>query len=478
MTNNANNPIKIIQYIANNVKRLKAVRIRPDQGKNIIVLSGKNRQGKSSVIESIWWALSGKDVIPSQPIRKGEKEAIVALDMGEFTVERRFTESGNSYLEVKNKDGFKASSPQAFLSARIGSFAQNPLEFIRLSPADQVKALQSMIDIKLDVEELGRISGLPTKGIRTDDPIMVLDSAYKHIFEERTKVNNEVKRLEGATKTAKAQIPPERENTLAVSVSELFEKRKALETQAEANSAQHKILTDLGTVHVERMDEMATLESRIEETKKLLEELESNRKTLTLRIDASTAAYEQQTEVVAALIDPSFEEVDTEIAAADETNRIAESVRQFRERSAELETEKNKANDLTVKLTAIKDYKGRLILEAGLPVEGLGLDAGEVTYNGVPLSQASTAEQIETSCAICAASHPEIRVLTIDIGFSELDSESKAVLSAWAEKMNTQIWVTKVTDEASEGGFWIEDGELKAIDGNPVQAEAEMEVAQ
>lgn len=480
-TESLHEPLRIVSFSAKNTKRLKAITIRPDPDQNIVILSGKNRQGKSSIIDSIWFALGGKNAIPVKPIRSGESEAFVTLDLGAFIVERRFTESGSSYLDVKTKEGFKAGSPQNFLVSRLGNRAQNPLEFMNLKLEDQVKALQSMVRIKLDTALLGKISGLPMEGVRTDDPIMVLDAAYKHLYEERTKVNNEVKRLESVVKTVKSEIPEGLENTLPASTSELFEKQKAVQAQSDAFKAEHQKLRDIQAEHNQRMNEMSTLEKRIEETEKLLSDLRESKGRLKLRIDVLDVDYEAQTKVLAVLVEPDFSEVNAEIFAADETNKIAESVKKLREHAAELEGQKNSSADLTSKLAAIKEYKGKLIIEAGFPVEGLGFDFGEVTYRGIPLSQASGAEQIQISCAICAASHPEIRVLTIDVGWSELDSESKAALLEWAQKTKSQIWVTRVTDEPGEGGFWIEDGELKAVDGQMVESEVraeEMEAAQ
>jgi hypothetical protein len=171
---------------------------------------------------------------------------------------------------------------------------------------------------------------------------------------------------------------------------------------------------------------------------------------------------------VEALQDPDFTDVDARIAAVDETNEIAGHCEQLLKQLDELGLAKRNADDLTEKLNAIKDYKGKLILEAGLPVDGLGFDSGEVTYKGLPLSQASGAEQLEISCAIAMAGHPEIGILTIDVGWAELDSGSRQVLIDWAKKTHTQIWPIKVTDEPGEEGFYIEDGEVRAIDGKPV----------
>lgn len=65
--------MKIISLQAENVKRLTAVSITPDG--NLVQISGRNGQGKTSVLDAIWWALEGAANIQAEPIRKGADEA-------------------------------------------------------------------------------------------------------------------------------------------------------------------------------------------------------------------------------------------------------------------------------------------------------------------------------------------------------------------------------------------------------------------
>jgi len=89
--------------------------------------------------------------------------------------------------------------------------------------------------------------------------------------------------------------------------------------------------------------------------------------------------------------------------------------------------------------------------------------------NGIPLSQASTREQIEVSCGICAAENPSIGILTVDIGFAELDKSGQEALLNFAKEKGLQIWCTKVSEEPEADGFHIYEGSLVAVDGVPVE---------
>src|SRR5262245_48332437 len=97
-----NRPMKIVQLTDENVKKLKVVDITPT--KDFIQITGKNGSGKTSVLDSIWWALGGKDGIQNKPIRDGAEKARIRLNLGELVVERRFTAAGTS-LTVENAEG-------------------------------------------------------------------------------------------------------------------------------------------------------------------------------------------------------------------------------------------------------------------------------------------------------------------------------------------------------------------------------------
>ena len=58
--------VKINQLEIENVKRVKAVKIEPTAN-GLTVIGGRNSQGKTSVLDSIAWALGGDRYKPSQP---------------------------------------------------------------------------------------------------------------------------------------------------------------------------------------------------------------------------------------------------------------------------------------------------------------------------------------------------------------------------------------------------------------------------
>jgi len=197
--------MKIIELKAENIKKLKAIEIRPTE--NTVVITGKNGAGKSSILDSIWYALTGKDSLKetSKPIRDGQDHASVTVDIGDYIVTRTWTNNETSYLKVENKDGARYNSPQQLLDSLIGELSFDPLEFARVEKKAQKEVLLKLLGLSANVDEL--------------------DKQYQDIFNERTFIGRNFK-------ASKAQFddmakPRETLPEKEVSISELSNQLKA-----------------------------------------------------------------------------------------------------------------------------------------------------------------------------------------------------------------------------------------------------------
>ena len=70
--------VKINSLEFENVKKIKAVQLEPAKN-GLTVIGGKNRQGKTSVLDAIAWALGGDKYKPSSPQREGS-----VVELSEF----------------------------------------------------------------------------------------------------------------------------------------------------------------------------------------------------------------------------------------------------------------------------------------------------------------------------------------------------------------------------------------------------------
>ena len=102
--------------------------------------------------------------------------------------------------------------------------------------------------------------------------------------------------------------------------------------------------------------------------------------------------------------------------------------------------------------------KAEALAGASFPIDGLAFDESGVTYQGVPFSQASSAEQIRVSLAMAMSLNPKLRVIRILDG-SLLDADNLALITEAAVTADYQVWIERVSDP-SETAVVIEDGEV------------------
>lgn len=410
--------LRIVELRADSVKRLQAVAIRPDEDGHMVVLSGRNGQGKSSVLDAIAMALGGREQIPSEPIRRGAERAEVVVDLGEIVVRRTFSPSGGSSLVVSNKDGARFSSPQTMLDALVGRLSFDPLGFAREKPARQAEVLRDLLGLDFSA----------------------IDREREDVFGRRTDVNREAKSL-------KAQIDamPDPGDTPddPVDVAELAEKVAAANAQNLDNAAARRNLEHMREDGRRIANERDRLRRELEEVEERLRQHDEQQKHLE--------------GIVAGLQDVDTAAMREQIRNAEETNRRVRAKHQRRDLEVAHAEAVASSEHLTKKLAGIDAGKAAAIAKAAMPVEGLGFDeSGHVTFKGLPLDQASAAERLRVSVAIGIAMNPRLRVLLIRDA-SLLDQESLRMVADMASAADCQLWVERVETDAMTTVV-IEDG--------------------
>ncbi len=118
--------IKINKLEIENVKRVKAVKLKPsDTG--LTIIGGNNNQGKTSVLDAITWALGGNRYKPSNATREGSvipPNLKITMSNG-LVVERK---GKNSDLKVIDPRGEKAG--QQLLDSFVEELALNLPKFM------------------------------------------------------------------------------------------------------------------------------------------------------------------------------------------------------------------------------------------------------------------------------------------------------------------------------------------------------------
>lgn len=448
--------MKIVKLQIENIKKIKAVEIEPKD--NMVVISGKNEQGKSTVLDSIWWVLAGMKEVQEQPVRVGETKGKITLDLGDIIATRKFTANGST-LEVTNKEGLKFSSPQAILDKLISRFSFDVQAFAKAEKKSQVETLLGLVNIPLNYAKLKEISGVTIA--ETVNPLEALNNAYKNVFDARTIINRDLERSSKTLETMTQITPVE-----PVSTVDLVAEKTVYENKNRENDTKRKkIIVYQNDVTMckkkmeKKVEEIDQLNKQISELNQRLEAAKNEKENLLSDLTACVDKKDEYQKVIDQLIDIDLTEINSKIAAVDETNRHAHAYKVYCERKREKELFETESAAQTQKLEAIKNYKEELMKQVKFPVDGLGFREGGVTLNDIPFSQLSGAQKLQISTAIGMAINPGLKVLRINDG-NQLDSAHLEVIKKLAQDKDYQVWMEYV-DESGKIGFLIEDGEVK-----------------
>lgn len=400
----------IIELRAQNYARLSAITIRPDGA--LVQISGRNSSGKSSTLNAIWVALKGRAVAPPKPIHQGTEQAIIRLDLGEMVITRTFkADKHDGYttdLKVSLANGSRVGAkPQQLIDGLLGDLSFDPLAFARLPAKEQFERVKSLVP-----------------DFNFDDNAAQRQNAY----DERTAANRKAK--DSRSQAAGIALPPGPKPKEA-NPADLIRK---LNAATEQNNQRAALIADCERF----LNEAERLRVRADS-------LEADAARIQKRIDAMPA------------IDTAS--ITTELAGAQDIARI----RRDHEERERHEHQAEEAERLSATLTAFIEQcdkeKRDAIAKAKMPVQGLSFGDDEVLLNGLPFSQAGTAEKIRASVGIGIALNPELRVMLIDEG-SELDSESLKLVAELAERENFQVWLAKIQEDEGGPGFHIVDGHV------------------
>lgn len=187
-----------------------------------------------------------------------------------------------------------------------------------------------------------------------------------------------------------------------------------------------------------------------------LEQQLANKRTQLAAIRVNGQALSAEVE---ALVDPDLEALGERLQNIEDVNRKVRERNRHVDLWREMTGKQEVSEALTKEITSLDQAKADAIRKANLPVQGLDFTEDGVTYNSLPLSQASHAEQIYVSMAMGMALNPELRVLLIKDG-EKFDSDTWALVEKLASENDYQIWAEMV-DETGTVGVYIEDGEVK-----------------
>lgn len=407
--------IKINKLEIENVKRIKAVKIEPTKN-GLTIIGGNNNQGKTSVLDSIAWALGGDKYKPSEAVRHGSTippNLHVVLSNG-LVVERK---GKNSSLKVTDPNGNKAG--QQLLNEFVNQLALDLPRFMESSGKEKANILLQIIGV--------------------GDQLTEYDREEKELYNERLYVGRvaDQKQKFADEQTYYPDAPKE-----LISPSDLIREQQEILARNGRNEEYRKNADALQDKYIKLDDEIGELQKRLDEKLKereqLAEALSAAKKTAAELHDESTADLEKSI--------ADIEEINRKVRANLDKDKAEEDALEY----------KNQYVALTEKIENVRKAKTDLLQSAELPLPELSVRDGELIYKGQKWDNMSGSDRLKVSTAIVRKLKPQCGFVLLD-KLEQMDMKTLNEFGQWLEQEGLQAIATRVST-GDECSIIIEDG--------------------
>ena len=407
--------IKISSLELENVKRVKAVALKPTES-GLTVIGGKNNNGKTSVLDAIAWALGGNKFKPSKAKREGsvlDPYLKVTLSNG-IVVERT---GKNSTLKVIDPSGKKAG--QKLLDSFISELALDLPKFMNANDSEKANILLNIIGV--------------------GDELASLEREEKQAYADRLAIGRIADSKEKYAKELEtySNVPDK-----PVSASELIMKQQEILARNGENQKKRERVKEYQQKNDILSERISTLN---EQLAKLQDEYAANLNDL-----------EIATQSAKNLVDESTEEIETSISEIDEINRKVRANLDHEKAIEEAHEYSRQYGLMTKKIEKIRSDKKKLLEGADLPLPELSVQDGMITYKGQLWDNMSGSEQLMVATAIVRKLNPSCGFVLMD-KLEQMDMDTLNAFGRWLENEGLQAIATRVST-GDECSVIIEDG--------------------
>ena len=417
--------VKITALEAENVKRIKAVALTPAPT-GLTLVGGNNNQGKTSVLDALAWALGGERFRPTAAQRDGAVAPAhlkVTLSNG-VIVERK---GKNASLTVTDPTGRR--SGQQLLNAFVEPLALDLPRFMDASDKEKADILLRIIGVgaELHTRDL-EIKGLYDKRTFTGQ----LAAQKKHFAEEMISY---------------PEAPDE-----PVSASELIRQQQDILARNGENQRLRAQYAELEQQVQQCVDELKRTRERIATLQQLADELDAKHTKLFNQRETARKTVSQ-------LQDESTAELEASIRDIEETNRKVRANLEKSRAEDEAAQYASEYDRLTESIQQKRADRMALLNGADLPLPGLSVEDGVLTYKGKHWRDMSGSDQLRVAAAIVRRLNPDCGFVLLD-KLEQMDMTTLQEFSAWLEAEGLQAIATRVST-GSECQIIIEDGMVK-----------------
>lgn len=407
--------IKINKLEIENVKRIKAVKIEPTEN-GLTIVGGNNNQGKTSVLDSIAWALGGEKYRPSDAQRQGSvipPNLHIVMSNG-LVVERK---GKNSSLKVTDPDGNKGG--QQLLNEFVEQLAIDLPKFMEASGKEKAQTLLKIIGV--------------------GDQLAVLDKEEKELYNQRLAIGQIADQKK---KFADEQIYyPDAPKELIFPSDLIKQQQEILARNGENQRKRDQVERYRASVAFLNQE----VEAMREQLQKKEKELEEAKASLNVALMSAKDLQDESTVELEANI-ANIEEINRKVRANLDKDKAEEDALEY----------KNQYAALTHKIEDKRKEKTDLLNGADLPLPELSIKEGELIYKGQKWDNMSGSDRMKVSTAIVRKLNPKCGFVLLD-KLEQMDMQTLQEFGQWLEQEGLQAIATRVST-GDECSIIIEDG--------------------
>lgn len=444
-----------------------------------IEVTGSNGVGKTSIIDSIKYALTN-DSSRDYVIKNGESEGeiFIETDTG-LTIDRKKRVNQADYKNIR-QDGKPVQSPEAFVRELFTPLQIDPVKFTMMSRQEQNRIILDLIEFNWDLNWIEEKFGEIPQGVDYQQNILqVLNDIQSEkgvYFQTRQDINREIRNKTAFISDIAKDIPQgfQAEKWEAYDLSEAYTKiTKAQEYNSRIERAklfkdsydnkvrgyQAEMEIAVSNLKSAIAAEREQLTSEIERKKAEIKAAEDKLNSLSDKIADKTKIFESEYREKVAKLDSDIKVADeytgkqivnisamqAEVKTAEEMKKHLNEYKRMKSMQDELETLEEHSKALTSKIELARELPGEILKTATIPVKGLTVKDGIPLINGLPVSNLSEGEQLQLCVDVALSKPNSLQIILID-GAEKLSEKNRLELYEKCKEKGLQFIATRTTD--------------------------------
>ena len=461
------------------IKNLFGIKEYETDGKSL-ELSGKNGVGKSSVIDSIRYALtnkSGRQYI----VRKGESEGeiIVETDTG-LSIDRKARTNMADYKSVK-QNGLEVKSPESFLRDIFTPLQLNPVEFMNMDSKHQNALILDMIEYPWNIDTIKEWFGEIPDWVNYDQNILAIlndiQSENGLYFKNRQDINRDIRNKRAFMEEIAASIPAgydvdkwekesagelyreieriQKENQQIQQAQQIIDNKnnKIRSFEAEREISISALNTEIGNRENQIEKDILKLQEQIKALQTEKEGLSDKKKdkldVINRTYQANVAEFEAECKEYEKFV--GKEQIDTKELSeqAEEIEKMKSHINEYRRMQRlqeEVEELQESSQALTSKIEKARTLPGEILENCTIPIEGLTVENGIPLINGLPVSNLSDGQKLDLCVDVAIQKPNGLQIILID-GVEKLATDMREKLYQKCKSKGLQFIATRTTDD-------------------------------